>query len=216
MAAQSKAWNWTKVTDDIWTKPSEDVYYYVNRWRSMGFNKFLDLGCGLGRHSILFAESGFETDAFDLSQDGLDILNEKASERGLSIKIAKGDINSLPYNSDTFDCLLAYHVISHTDSQGIAGIVGEIGRVIKNGGEFFVTLCSKNSPSFLTGKYPKIDENTIIKTKEPEVGIPHLYADADGIRQIFHAFEIIKLRQVQDFFDNTSSWHYFVHAKKPY
>ncbi|HOO76209.1 MAG TPA: hypothetical protein PLS66_13005, partial [Tepiditoga sp.] len=62
----SKAWDWKEVKDKIWYEPSEESYYLLKRWQN--FNTFLDLGCGLGRHSVLFAENNFETYALDLSE----------------------------------------------------------------------------------------------------------------------------------------------------
>jgi len=209
-----KEWNWSVVTDNIWNEPSEDVYYYLNRWQKKGYKCFLDLGCGLGRHSILFAENGFDTYSLDLSEFAINTLNKKAKELGLSIKTTVGDINNLPYKDDTFDCLLAYHVISHTDSKGIKIIISEMNRVLKRNGEFFVTLCSKSSPSFYKNDNLKIDENTIIKTEEPEVNVPHFYVDLNDIRIIFDGFELIRIRHIEDFFNNTSSWHYFIHGRK--
>lgn len=211
---KSKEWNWAKAKDNFWNIPSEDVYYYVSRWKSKGYKKFLDLGCGLGRHSILFVKNGFETYSFDLSQDGLDVLNEKAKNEDLNIDIKLGDINNLPYETNSFDCLLAYHVISHTDTKGIIKIINEINRVLRSGGEFFITLCSKNSPSFSKKNYPRIDENTIIKTEEPEVDVPHFYSDLEDVKELLKDFDIIKIRHIEDIFDNTSSWHYFIHGEK--
>lgn len=52
---ESKGWNWEIVKDDkvdIWKNPSIESYYLLNRWKSQGKRNFLDLGCGLGRHSI--------------------------------------------------------------------------------------------------------------------------------------------------------------------
>lgn len=211
---KSKEWNWAEVKGDFWNVPSEDVYYYVNRWKSKGYNKFLDLGCGLGRHSILFAQNGFETYSFDLSRDGLDVLNERAKNEDLNIDIKLGDINSLPYETSSFDCLLAYHVISHTDTKGIIKIISEINKVLRKRGEFFVTLCSKNSPSFCKKNYPKIDENTIVKTEEPEIDVPHFYSDLEDVRELFEDFDIIRIRHIEDIFNDTSSWHYFIHGEK--
>ena len=54
---KSKGWNWNIVTDDkaeMWKNPSIESYYLLYRWKSQGKNTFLDLGCGLGRNSILF------------------------------------------------------------------------------------------------------------------------------------------------------------------
>lgn len=211
---KSKEWDWETVTGNFWNEPSEDVYYYVNRWKKKNFTCFLDLGCGLGRHSILFAENGFDTYSFDLSQYGLDILSKKARELGLNIKTTIGDIHKLSYDTNMFDCLLAYHVISHTDTNGIKTIISEINRVLKNNGEFFITLCSKNSPSFTEKNYPRIDENTIIKTEEPELNVPHYYSDLDSVIDLFKDFDLYRIRHIEDIFNDTSSWHYFIHGIK--
>jgi ubiquinone/menaquinone biosynthesis C-methylase UbiE len=210
----SKEWNWAVVKDDIWNEPSEDIYYYVDRWKKKNFKCFLDLGCGLGRHAILFAKNGFDAHGLDLSQYGIDGLNKKASDLGLNIKTTIGDINKLPFEENTFHCLLAYHVISHTDTKGIKIIISEINRVLKSNGEFFITLCSKNSPSFTEKGYPKIDENTIIKTEEPELNVPHFYSDIDTVKDLLKDFEIIRIRHIEDIFNDSSSWHYFIHGRK--
>lgn len=65
---ESKGWNWKIVKDDkaeIWKKPSVESYYLLNRWKEQGKKHFLDLGCGLGRHSILFGKNGFDVSSFD-------------------------------------------------------------------------------------------------------------------------------------------------------
>lgn len=211
---ESKEWNWAEVKGDFWNEPSEDIYYYLNRWKNKNFTCFLDLGCGLGRHSILFAKNGFDTYSFDLSQYGIDALEKKSRELGLNIKTTVGDINKLPFDANMFDCLLAYHVISHTDTKGIKTIISEINRVLKEHGEFFITLCSKNSPSFCKKGYPKIDENTILKTEEPELNVPHFYSDLDGVKDLLKDFELIRIRHIEDIYENTSSWHYFIHGIK--
>lgn len=57
---QSKPWNWDKAKEKNWDRPSEDSYYYLYRWADKGFKKILDLGCGKGRHSLLFAGHHFD------------------------------------------------------------------------------------------------------------------------------------------------------------
>lgn len=59
----------------------------------------------LGRHSLLFAENGFNTYSFDLSEYGTNKLRDKSQERNLDINLAVGDILKLPYEDDFFDCL---------------------------------------------------------------------------------------------------------------
>jgi len=77
----SKAWNWAEITEPFWREPSEDVYYYVHRWKKKEFNTLLDLGCGIGRHSMMFAQNGFTVFSLDLSKSGIDKLKKMAYEK---------------------------------------------------------------------------------------------------------------------------------------
>ena len=210
----SKPWDWAYVDQSFWHEPSEDVYYYLHRWRTSGKTRVLDLGCGVGRHALLFAAYGFDVDAFDLSPVGVETLQRLAQERRLAVHAQVGDAHQLPYADAAFDGILAYHVISHTDSQGIVAIVSEMLRVLAPDGEFFVTLCSKASPAYRQVGDPIVDENTTLKMQEPEIGVPHYYTDLAGVRQLFRASKIIRLRHVEEYIDNFTSYHYFMHGRK--
>ncbi|HBF40096.1 MAG TPA: class I SAM-dependent methyltransferase [Firmicutes bacterium] len=210
----SRAWNWDTVKDDAWSIPSEDVYYYLERWSKLGYKRLLDLGCGLGRHSIFFAKNGFAVDAFDLSVNGLEKLKEQTRQQKLNIHIKLGDMLVLPYDDGSFDCILAYHSIYHTDSSGIERVLSEIKRVLTKDGEAFLTFNSKSNPSFIQNSPGRIDENTVLKTEGYEMDIPHYYADADELKALLKDFQIIKMRQIEDIDETKSHWHYFVTIKK--
>jgi len=157
----SKPWDWSKNTQDFWNEPSAESYYLLHRLQGNSYSRFLDLGCGLGRHSLLFANTGFQVYSFDLSSTAIDELQRHCITLGLqNIVCSIGDMQKLPYPNTSFDCLLAYHVISHTDTQGIKTIINEIDRVLARKGEFFLTLCSKRAWSFQEAGYPKHDDNT--------------------------------------------------------
>ena len=171
---EHKAWDWEKTETNIWYRPAEIAYYLADRWKQKGFLRFLDLGCGLGRHSLFFAREGFTVHAIDLSEVAVDGLRTAAAEQNVSVTAQCGDMSALPYQDNAFDCLLAYHVISHTDTAGIKKILSEIRRVVKKGGEVYLTLCSKNAWSYKEAGFPIVDENTVIKVEDgPENGIPH-------------------------------------------
>ena len=214
MSELKKAWDWDKNNEKIWFTPSEESYYLVNRWKEKGFINFLDLGCGRGRHSIQFAKKGFNVKSVDLSEVAVSGLNEWAKKEGLNISAVIGDMMNLPFKDHEFDCLLAYHVISHTDTKGIIKVLSELKRVLKPNGEFFITFCSKNSWSYKDAGYPKYDENTVIKIEEgPENNVPHFYADDSLIKEILQGINIITVRHVQDVIiegHDYVSWHYFI------
>jgi 2-polyprenyl-3-methyl-5-hydroxy-6-metoxy-1,4-benzoquinol methylase len=144
----SKAWNWKEEVNPIWLKPSEDSYFIASHWKESGFKDILDFGCGLGRHFIFFAKQGFNVSSFDLSQEGINHLSQWAEDEKLVIDLTVADMLNLPYRDNSYDCIFAYHVISHTDTIGMQKILSEISRILKPNGEIFLTLCSKETWSF--------------------------------------------------------------------
>ncbi len=218
---ESKGWDWKIVKEeyaDYWKTPSIESYYLLHRWHDAGFREFLDLGCGLGRHSILFGEYGFKVKAFDISEDAINHTKEWAESRDLSLDYKVGDMLSLPYEDESIDCVLCRNVISHSDTAGVKRAISEIKRVLKRGGECYMTLGSKAANGFKQD-WPFVDENTKLRLKEgPEYMVPHFYADFELIQRLFSEFEIVYVSHIEDFYEKDgathSSFHYHVLVKK--
>ena len=219
MLSLSKAWKWHEGKKEIWLNPSEESYFICERWKKKEFINLLDFGCGLGRHSIFFSQQGFNVSAFDLSIDGINHLSDWAKKEEVEIDIQVADMLSLPYEKNKFDCLFAYHVISHTNTNGMRKIMDEIKRIVKPGGEIYITLCSKETWSFSEANYPQIDDNTVIKTEDgPEKGIPHFFVSLDDIIKLFTDvnIELLKIRHIDDCYwdgQKRNSKHYFILAQ---
>ena len=206
------SWNWDRVSDPFWTQPPEEVFFLLHRWKEMGRHRLLDLGCGLGRHSLLFAQRGFNVTSLDLSPSGLRKLGEAVHETDLPILTVLGDVRSLPFEDGSFDAVLSYHSIYHVDSDGMIAAIRELGRVLRPGGEVYLTFISKNTPSFTDSTCRTIDGNVRLKQEEDGSTIPHYFSDANDIQRLLADFDIIRLCHIQDIYDGKSSWHYFVHA----
>jgi SAM-dependent methyltransferase len=211
---KSKPWNWNLAQEEYWRIPSDELYPVAFRWRNIGYKNVLDLGCGVGRNSIFLSQMGFEVDAFDLSPTAIEELTSKIERLNLTIRTKIGDMLELPYANGYFDSILAFHSIYHTDMQGLLNVVGEMKRVLVDGGEIFFTLNSKRNPSFNNPTNKIIDEHTILKTEGLEKDIPHTFVDYDDIKMILEDFQIIKIQQIEDIFEDISSWHYFILIKK--
>lgn len=219
--AESKAWDWKQVEGAHkahWLEPAEESYYLIYRWQEQGKKDFLDLGCGLGRHTVQFVKAGFNTAGFDLSEEALAQTKALLDKAGLSADLKHGDMLELPYEDGSFDCILCRNVISHSDTAGVRKIASELYRVLRDGGECYFTLGSKQTWGWQQD-WPMLDENTKIRQEDgPEDGIPHFYADYDLIFDIFSAFEIVKVYQLEDYItknnNTTSSWHYHVLVRK--
>ena len=219
---KSKGWNWKIVKEDkesIWKNPCIESYYLLNRWTSQNKKDFLDLGCGLGRHSVLFGKNGFNVSCFDISEEAIERTKKWCEEENLTCNYEVGDMLHLPYKDNSFDCIFCRNVISHTDTEGMKIIIDELKRVLKKDGEVYLTLGSKDTWGFKQEDWPLKDDNTRIRMEEgPEYMIPHFYADYDLCMELFKDFDIINIYQVIDYYNKNDkvldSYHYHLIIKK--
>ena len=65
----------------------------------------LDIACGTGRHSLLFAKKGFSVFSFDLSKNQLRIAKNKSSEQNAEVNYFCADVRYLPLKKK-FDLIL--------------------------------------------------------------------------------------------------------------
>ncbi len=218
---KSQGWDWNVVSGnfrEIWKNPSVESYYLLNRWQGQNKKEFLDLGCGLGRHSILFGKNHFNVFCFDIKEEAINKTKEWAEEENLVLNYQIGDMLSLPYENESIDCIMCRNVINHTDTEGVKKVINEIYRVLKHNGECFLTFCSKDSWAYKMD-WPKVDANTMKKMEEgPEYGVPHFYADYDLLMELFKDFEIINLEHVGNFYmhgdERVTSYHFHLLIRK--
>lgn len=210
---ESKGWNWDmefEGKESVWKNPSLESYGLMNRWGVQGKKKFLDLGCGLGRHAMLFGKNGFSVSCFDISQEALDCTKSWAESENLTFDYQCGEMRSLPYNENSFDCILGWNVINHTDTEGVKAVISEIKRVLKFNGECYLTFGSKSAWGWQQA-WPMVDDNTKLRMEEgPEYKVPHFYADKELLLELFSDFEIIGLTHVEDWGNNNRGVHYHV------
>ena len=92
-------------------------------------------------------------------------------------------------------------------------------RVLKNNGECYLTLGSKDTWGFKQETWPLIDENTRLRMEEgPEYKVPHFYVDYNLAKQLFSNFKIINIHQEIDYYEKqngiTESYHYHILVQK--
>lgn len=216
---KSKAWKWEIVDKDdkYWNSPAPEVYYLAENWKNKNYKAFLDIGCGFGRNAIFMAKKGFDVSGFDLSEYSVQQTIEKAEKQNVKLnKFVIADMLNIPFNDNSFDCILAMNVISHTDKIGFYKILNEIKRVLKPGGEVYFTVGSKESYWFNNPICTYVDENTRIRIEDgPENGIPHFYIDDKDCLNMFNDFTIIEIKNIRELtqYGNFSP-HYHVWLKK--
>lgn len=133
----------------------------------------LDIGAGTGRLSVALAARGARVTALDVSQNMLGLVKKKNSK----IITVVGDAESLPFENETFNIVMAAFLIVHLKDP--ARFFDEVYRVLKDGGIFVVTNINQK-------------EAPLVKTDEGEIKIESFYHRPEKIRETLEslAFKI--------------------------
>lgn len=103
----------------------------------------LDICSGTGsvavKASELVKENGGQVVALDFSLGMLKKARRKAREKNLgSLFLVQADVSCLPFPSGSFDCVTCSHAMYELTGKARREGLGEIKRVLKNGGRFFM------------------------------------------------------------------------------
>ena len=73
--------------------------------------KILDVGCGTGEISLLFAEMGHEVTGIDISKQMLKVAKTKAEALKADIRFEEGDAENPLYEACSFDIVFNRHLL---------------------------------------------------------------------------------------------------------
>lgn len=110
--------------------------------------KVLDLACGVGRHSVLFAKLGFDVVGLDFSKNYLAEAKKSAIKTKSKVKFVRGDMKNLGphFDSESFDLVVSlYNSFGYfkTRNEDLR-MLKEAYRVLKPGGKFVINTLNGN------------------------------------------------------------------------
>lgn len=103
----------------------------------------IDLGCGTGIYSILFARQGLTVTGIDASREMLRLARNKAAAQSLNIEFLQGDLLSLPFPDNRFDLAICNVVLEFVSDP--RRVLEEGLRVLRPGGRLVAGLVGKQS-----------------------------------------------------------------------
>ncbi|MED4959014.1 methyltransferase domain-containing protein [Paenibacillus macerans] len=124
--------------------------------------KVLDLCCGMGRHSLAFAEAGYEVTGVDLSEV---LLREaKRNDAKRIVRWVRADMRNLPL-AGGFDAVVNLFTsfgYFHDDHEHIQ-VLREVARMLKPGGRFVIDyLNPAYTAAHLVPRSERMDEGQLI------------------------------------------------------
>jgi ubiquinone/menaquinone biosynthesis C-methylase UbiE len=105
--------------------------------------KVLEIGCGSGAASCLFAKAGAKVTAIDITNEAIKITKNNAQLQNLKIKTLRQDAENLIFLDKSFDYIFSWGVLHH--SQNTQKTFEEVSRVLKKYGAGLIMVYNKNS-----------------------------------------------------------------------
>jgi len=117
----------------------------AKRWRQ---GRLLNVGCAHGPDFIPFKNS-FELYGVDFSPKMIELARKYADKYKFSVNLVEADARNLPYADDSFDCAIAVATYHHIeDNEERLQALRDLRRVLKPGGEAFITVWNRWQPRF--------------------------------------------------------------------
>jgi ubiquinone/menaquinone biosynthesis C-methylase UbiE len=117
----------------------------ARRWQK---GRMLNVGCAHGPDFPPFAQN-FELYGVDISPKMLELARKYAEKFNYKVELKQADARKLPYPDEFFDFVIAIASLHHIEGRmERLQAFNELKRVLKPGGEAFITVWNKWQPKF--------------------------------------------------------------------
>lgn len=116
--------------------------------------KILDICTGTGDLAIKFASQGNEVMGIDLSEEMIEIANNKNKFKNLKFEVE--DATKLPFENNSFDIVTSSFGLHEMPKEIMLKVLEEVKRVLKSNGQFIIIDFYKGKSLFSKIAYPFI------------------------------------------------------------
>lgn len=204
---------WELVWNEIYHKQGEvqkgilsTVVEAEKSFKEHKVKKVLDLGCGMGRHSIYLKEVGFDVTVCDISEKAVETTKKKFERLGYQLDASVCDMRELPFKNNTFDAVLCVWTAGHGTLQDMKKHAAEMLRVVKEKGIIFIDYPSIEDERYGIGK--EIEANTFLDNMPWEEKIPHHYSNVSEIEEVYNGHKTEIIPHIYNFFDRWNNEHH--------
>jgi len=194
---QSQHWevNFSNNPEMFGLVPSLAATKSIKLFKEKNIKNILELGAGLGRDTIFFAQNSIKVKALDYSPSAIKIINEKASKKGLlnfvSTKVF--DIRKrLPLDDNSVEACFSHMLYCMAlSNQELEYLNREIHRILKPKGINIYTVRHTGDGDYKNGDY--IGEDLY----ENEGFIVHFFSEGK-IKNLSRGFDILEIEKFEE------------------
>lgn len=194
---QSQHWekNFSNKPEMFGLEPSIAAKQSLELFKEKNIKNIIELGAGLGRDTIFFAQNSIKVKALDYSPSAIKIINEKASKKGLlnyvSTKVF--DIRKkLPLKDNSVEVCFSHMLYCMAlSTEEIKNLNNEICRVLQPNGINIYTVRHIEDGDYKNGIH--IGENLY----ENDGFIVHFFSE-EKIKDLSEGFNIIEIEKFEE------------------
>jgi len=183
---------------DYWNTPEKSVVKFIEEYDKDDRKKVLDLGCGIGRHSLLFAKAFYKVTALDSSLEALEELKKRAEKEKVDIKVVQGCYLNRSFKNKSFDVILSYNVIYHGSRKDIQKAINICRNYLSENGIFFFTCPTRDDGKYGVGK--KVGAHTYESADSTKD--VHYFSDEKDIYQYIDGFKLVSINRNEHYWIN--------------
>ena len=194
---QSQYWekNFSSKPEMFGLEPSIPAKKSLELFKKQNITKIIELGAGLGRDSIFFAQNSIHVKALDYSLSGIKVINEKSKKLNLSNFISTKifDVREkLPFEDNSVEACFSHmlYCMALTNND-LENLNHEIHRILKPKGINIYTVRHINDGDFKKGIHR--GENLY----ENDGFIVHFFSK-DKVKSLLKGFENISIDEFEE------------------
>jgi SAM-dependent methyltransferase len=111
---------------------------------TLDVERALDVGCGIGRHTVALAERGIDTTGIDIAEEYLTEARERAADASPlsgTTRFLNHDMRDLEELDDTYDLALClFNTIGYHDDETHADVLAAVADRLEDGGAFVMSV----------------------------------------------------------------------------
>jgi SAM-dependent methyltransferase len=169
-------------------EPSDSAKLAMVLFQSERINKILIPGFGYGRNGKLFIDNGFDVTGIEISSSAINL----ARAEGLNCTIHHGSVTSMPFDNQLYDGIYCFALVHLLNKKERTLFLKSCYRQLRPGGLIVLTVASKKSELYGSGRYLSPDRYEISK------GLKACFYDSESVAKEFSHIGMIECRDIDE------------------